>query len=176
MGYLNMTVGIGWSIGSLLAGDLYQRGGDKIVLARRYLVEHLAQSEGAIAALERGQVLAHLAQRTGWGDAEVRAQLWSTYGPGNMWFIFAAIGVISLLMVTAYDRVLRAADARPDHPFHARGHRWVQIALGPIVIALGFAAWTTPPGEHAQRAVWLLMATLFGLLLLSSFRAPARAP
>jgi POT family proton-dependent oligopeptide transporter len=39
MGYVNFTVGIGWSVGSVIAGEMYQEGGDKIVLARRYLVE-----------------------------------------------------------------------------------------------------------------------------------------
>ena len=33
MGYANMTTGIGWSIGSIVAGELYQTGGDKVVLA-----------------------------------------------------------------------------------------------------------------------------------------------
>ena len=39
MGYVNFTVGIGWSIGSIIAGNLYQENGDKTVLAKRYLIE-----------------------------------------------------------------------------------------------------------------------------------------
>ena len=39
MGYVNFTVGIGWSIGSIIAGHMYQEQGDKVELARRYLVE-----------------------------------------------------------------------------------------------------------------------------------------
>jgi MFS family permease len=33
MGYVNFTVGIGWSIGSVIAGNLYEDGGDKANLA-----------------------------------------------------------------------------------------------------------------------------------------------
>ena len=46
MGYVNFTVGIGWSIGSILAGHLYEQGGDKVVLARRYLVEQKGSGAG----------------------------------------------------------------------------------------------------------------------------------
>ena len=45
MGYSNFTVGIGASIGSLVAGHLYQNGGDKVVLARRYLVDRMRLAE-----------------------------------------------------------------------------------------------------------------------------------
>ena len=46
MGYANMPTAIGWAYGSLLAGDLYDRMGDKANLALRYLGEHGAAVTG----------------------------------------------------------------------------------------------------------------------------------
>jgi MFS family permease len=40
LGYANMPDGIGWVLGSLIAGSQYEEKGDKINLARRFLGEH----------------------------------------------------------------------------------------------------------------------------------------
>jgi len=40
LGYANMPDGIGWVLGSLVAGNMYEQRGDKVNLARRFLDEH----------------------------------------------------------------------------------------------------------------------------------------
>ena len=87
MGYANMTTGIGWSIGSIVAGELYQTGGDKVVLARRYLVEELGQDATVVEGLSKTEVLPmmqRLAEVDAWGAREL---LWNAYDPGSMWAI-----------------------------------------------------------------------------------------
>ena len=39
LGYANMPDGIGWVLGSLIAGSQYEQKGDKINLARRFLAD-----------------------------------------------------------------------------------------------------------------------------------------
>src|SRR5690606_2768272 len=118
MGYVNMTVGIGWSIGSIVAGEMYQEGGDKIVLASRYLREHAGMSAEAVEALDRGEVM-EVFQRTlevdAWGAREL---LWRTYEPYSMWLVFTLIGLGSMLLLVIYDRVTRAASKNPAHSFN----------------------------------------------------------
>jgi dipeptide/tripeptide permease len=46
LGYANMPDGIGWVLGSLVAGNVYEQKGDKVNLARRFLDEH-ASSDAA---------------------------------------------------------------------------------------------------------------------------------
>ncbi|MFT5358893.1 MAG: dipeptide/tripeptide permease [Polyangiales bacterium] len=139
MGYVNMTVGIGWSIGSVVAGEMYEKGGDKVNLARRYLVENYGFSEGAASGLERGSVIETLMQEGNLDVWEVRQVLWDAYSPQSMWAVFTGIGVASLVMLLIYDRVIEAAKKNPKHSFNTKGHIWVRTALFPIVGAFAWA-------------------------------------
>lgn len=51
LGYANMPDGIGWVLGSLVAGSAYEERGDKVNLARRWLGEHPVDPAAARAWL-----------------------------------------------------------------------------------------------------------------------------
>ena len=164
MGYVNMTVGIGWSTGSVIAGDMYQREGDKVELARRYLVEHEGLDAELVEEIDRADVIGQLAERLDAGGWEIREILWQEYEPYRMWMVFTAIGVGSLLLLVVYDRIVRAAEANPEHSFNTKGNVWVRAGLVPIV--LGFAiAFYNSGGDVAVG----FLTTLFGLLFVASF-------
>ena len=170
MGYVNMTVGIGWSIGSIVAGEWYQHNGDKIVLARRYLKDQAGVSAERVADLKKTEVMPFFEQTVGvdaWGAREV---LWNQYEPYGMWLVFTLIGIGSMVAILAYDRLCRAADANPAHSFNTRGHLWVRGALVPIVAALGIGCYLSPSG-----ALWAQLV-MFTLLLIASFRPAPTTP
>ncbi|HJL31986.1 MAG TPA: hypothetical protein RMI62_23080, partial [Polyangiaceae bacterium LLY-WYZ-15_(1-7)] len=159
-----MTVGIGWSTGSVIAGDMYQREGDKVELARRYLVEHEGLDAELVEEIDRADVIGQLAERLDAGVWEIREILWQEYEPYRMWMVFTAIGVGSLLLLVVYDRIVRAAEANPEHSFNTKGNVWVRAGLVPIV--LGFAiAFYNSGGDVAVG----FLTTLFGLLFVASF-------
>lgn len=109
MGYINATGGIGWAIGSHIAGKMYEADGDKVVLARRYLVNNLQQGAEQVAALPKTAVIPRLAELTHkTADVEVRQLLWDTYHPQEIWAHFALIGVISMCGLIAFDLVTRS--------------------------------------------------------------------
>lgn len=179
MGYVNMTVGIGWSIGSIIAGELYQKGGDKIVLARRYLVEHTGLDAATITAMPRGEVLAFFEKTVGvdaWGTRQV---LWDTYHPGQMWSLFTAIGVGSLCLIIAYTWLIRRADATPGHSLDTQGHLWVRAALVPIAAALwGVFLYKIFYQQQALEDALALavQAVMFSMLFVVSFFPDRRSP
>lgn len=112
MGYANATVGLGWSIGSWVAGDMYDKGGDKINLGLRYLKEHLQMSSESLEGLKRTEVLPLLAEKLSLTPMEVQQKLWDTYEPYTMWTVFAMVGVFSMVGLLIYDRVLKRLDAQ----------------------------------------------------------------
>lgn len=166
MGYVSFTVGIGWSIGSLVAGNLYQEGGDKIVLAKRYLVEESGVSASEVAALEPSAVLDFFYQRVGVDAWEARQLLWDTYEPYSMWMIFMAIGVASLVMLLVYDRVTQAASKDPKHSFNTQGTLWVRSALGPIIAIFAYANYV----EWSLALIVLML--MFATMLAYTFVSP----
>ncbi|MGF1468950.1 MAG: MFS transporter [Sandaracinaceae bacterium] len=168
MGYVNMTVGIGWSIGSIIAGNWYQQGGDKIVLARRYLEEELSMPADAVGAIDRAEVMDVFLQRLGVDAWQARQILWEAYEPQAMWMWFTMIGIASMLLLVAYDRVVARADRDPTFSFNTHGRRWVQVALVPILAGFAVALWVEP-----SPALWILAAMFASLFLFSFVPDPA---
>jgi hypothetical protein len=163
MGYVNMTVGIGWSIGSIVAGEWYQENGDKVVLAKRYLVEEQGIAASVVGDLDRTAVMPFFEAQVGvdaWGARELLA---AQYEPGGMWLMFTLIGLGSMIAIIAYDRLCSAAEANPAHTFNTRGHLWVRGALVPICGAFAIGCWYAP-----STAVWIQLV-MFTLLLIASF-------
>jgi MFS family permease len=141
MGYANIPLAIGWGYGSLLGGSVYDRMGDKANLALRYLAEHFHLEKGLSqqAILERLQqcgveparitqalseafaqgegiarthATAFLQAVTGKDAAQVTSLLWHTYHPFELWYQFAAIGLVSAVGIAVYARFARRWQAR----------------------------------------------------------------
>lgn len=163
MGYVNMTVGIGWSIGSIVAGEWYQHNGDKVELAKRYLVEEGGVAAATVAALPKSEVLPFFEKHfsvDAWGT---RDMLWNHFDPSGMWLIFTLIGLGSGVAILGYDWLCRRADANPSHSFNLRGHLWVRGLLVPICLAFYLGLYFRPSG-----ALWV-QAVMFTLLFAASF-------
>jgi len=102
LGYVNATQAIGWSLGSILAGKLYESGGDKVVLARRMLEERFGRTAAEANAMAKTSVLPELENLLQMDSAATTQLLWETYDPSSMWGIFALIGATSMLGLFLY--------------------------------------------------------------------------
>jgi|694.fasta_scaffold102066_1 MFS family permease len=134
IGFSGFAVGIGWSVGSIIASRLYQKGGDKVVLAKRYLIEKLGVDAPTVEALPKEKVMPLLSETANLDSYGATELLWNTYQPYSMWLIFALIGLASLIILVIYNRVTQDAAKNPDHPFNRHGHAWVLCFLIPIAI------------------------------------------
>ncbi|NCG21261.1 MAG: MFS transporter [Rhodobacterales bacterium] len=107
LGYINATGGIGWAIGSIIAGGLYQEKGDKVVLAKRHLIDTLGQSAEAVDALPKTEVMPFLADELGMAQFDAQMLLWNTYHPNELWTYFAIVGLVSMAGLIAFDLITR---------------------------------------------------------------------
>ena len=172
MGYVNFTVGIGWSVGSIIAGDMYQAGGDKVVLARRYLVEHADIASKQVADMAKADVLPFFEKTLGVDPWQTRELLWNTYEPHSMWQVFTLIGIASLIGILIYNYITRRADKDPEHPFNTSGDQWVRVALVPIIGAFLFASYDRLVLEDksiTDSLAVMVLAGMFITLLIFSF-------
>jgi len=108
MGYSNMPDAIGWSIGSLVAGHVYDRQGDKANLALRYLAE-----QGLPADVPRNQAMETLQAALQIDARQATELLWNTYHPYELWYPFVGIGIASAIGIFFYARWARRYEA-PD--------------------------------------------------------------
>ncbi len=119
LGYVNIPVGVGVYVGSLLAGYVYGHFGEKAVLAQRYLLEHTPLGEGKVwdgnaASLEqalgvmRTEAMTTLQVFTGLDATGATQLLWDTYSPHLwVWIPFAAIGIVSAIGLWIFGRLAR---------------------------------------------------------------------
>ena len=108
LGYVNATTGIGWSLGSMIAGTMYEEGGDKVVLARKHLTEVVGMSAEAVEKLPKTEVMPLLTEKLGHADPMVtQALLYDTYSPQFVWEWFTVVGVVSMFGLLAFDQVTR---------------------------------------------------------------------
>ena len=176
MGYVNFTVGIGWSIGSIIAGELYQEGGDKVVLARRYLVDKAGQTQETIDNLSKAEVLPFFEQTLNVDAWGLRDMLWANYEPYAMWEIFTWIGLGSMIAIIIYNWVTSAASKNPSHSFNHKGYLFVRFALAPIAFAFWWVAWyklTVQDKELKEVLAILVQAVMFSMLFLVSLSTKA---
>lgn len=117
LGYVNATQAIGWSLGSLLAGRLYEAGGDKIVLARRMLVERFGLDTGTVHQMAKTAVLPKLQESLGTDSLATTQVLWDTYSPNSMWAIFALIGATSMTGLFIYGWLVKRLRPKQDWLF-----------------------------------------------------------
>ena len=159
LGYINATGGIGGALGSLIAGAMYEEGGDKVVLARRYLVDEVGQNMETVQAIAKTEVMPHLANATNQSVMDAQMMLFETYDPSFVWTHFALIGVVSMFGLIAFDLITRAK-TRFETPllviltwtisWYTYGIQWAFIFAGGMVLYACVNAWGLPQGQGEE--------------------------
>ena len=123
MGYANAPVGIGWIVGSIYAGARYEEHGDKVNLAKKYLVEELnmsadkvngvANAEGKLTGgIEKTEVMPTLAEKLNMSVGDAQSMLYDKYNPAELWENVAWIGLGSIVAMVVYGLVLKKIDQK----------------------------------------------------------------
>jgi dipeptide/tripeptide permease len=113
MGYANVPVAIGWIVGSLVAGNAYERTGDKVNLAKKHLTEVLNVPTETVDALQKSEVMPTLASELNMTVMEAQKLLFQTYDPQHIWFKIAAIGLGSIALMLVYTFIIRKLETGP---------------------------------------------------------------
>lgn len=106
MGYANIPQGVGWIIGSLFAGHVYDRMGDKANLAIDYMANNYN-----LTGIARTEAFQKLTEVSGMDAIEATQMLWNTYHPYKLWYQFALIGVASAVLMYLYSRWVKKHEA-----------------------------------------------------------------
>ena len=116
LGYVNIPIAIGQSVGAKIAAWQYGNYGEKAMLSLRYLVEKTPFANGrtwngdpstleAVVGVERKVAFATLVKELGQDPNAVNQLLWTTYRPYQVWYPFALIGLCSLIGILTFSQV-----------------------------------------------------------------------
>jgi MFS family permease len=108
MGYSNIPFAVGWGLGNVLSGPLYEHLGSKVHFARQYLVDTLGMPAAEVAKIPQEKVMETMTSMLNGGQGgtldEATALLWKVGDPWRVWVILGAVGLVSTLGMIAYYR------------------------------------------------------------------------
>jgi MFS family permease len=107
MSYLNISMAIGFSVGSLLGGFLYRNISEKAYLAAYHLEKEYSiylDSSSLNQSVEKLQTIKGLSPH------EATILLWDTYHPWMIWIVFGFIGLVSIVALYFYAKRYKAED------------------------------------------------------------------
>ncbi len=106
MGYSNIPFAVGWGLGNLISGYLYESLGSRINFARQYLVETAGMAMDQVKALPSEKVMEIMAASLNGGKGgtveEATRLLWQAHHPWLVWVILGGVGLAATLAMVAY--------------------------------------------------------------------------
>jgi proton-dependent oligopeptide transporter, POT family len=105
IGFSQAPILIGWTIEGKLGPQLYHIFSAKDEFAREMLVQRgLSPDQVSEHALPIGEAFAKLVQVAGESPQKLTQALYQSHHVGLTWYIFAAVGIASAMMIYAYGR------------------------------------------------------------------------
>lgn len=106
MGVSYLPMAGGNLIGGLLSGFLYDQMSDKYVYLKEELLIRGYASMESMQNMDGGILFKDAMAYLNMSEHQLNKMLYSNYHPGNIWFVFAAIGAGTALLLFLYDRLL----------------------------------------------------------------------
>jgi dipeptide/tripeptide permease len=106
MGYSFLPVAGGNFIGGLLSGILYERFSDKYIFLKNYIVENGLNTAENFSNTDQAELFRQTAENLNLSSNELTFLLYNQYSPGNIWLIFASIGLFTSVCLFLYSRLI----------------------------------------------------------------------
>jgi len=106
MGYSFLPLAGGNIIGGLLSGKLYGTMSDKYSFLRDYLVRNGINTSDKISGTDNAVLFNNSLTELDMTAAELNNLLYTTYHPGNIWLVFAGIGLGTALLLFLYNKFI----------------------------------------------------------------------
>jgi len=116
IGFSQAPILIGWTIEGKLGPLFYYLFSSKDIFARQMLTERgMSPDQVTAKALPIGEAFKKLVEFTGQSPDELTQKLYQSHHVGTTWFIFAAVGVLSAVLLYFYGRwILKLTTTAPE--------------------------------------------------------------
>jgi len=106
MGMSFLPLAGGNFLAGYLSGNIYGTMSDKINLLKNEFTSHDWQIPEQTEIFTKNDFLALGCEKLGMSSQELTNYLWDTYHPSNIWYIFTAIGMITVVGLWIYDKTI----------------------------------------------------------------------
>jgi dipeptide/tripeptide permease len=113
MGTYFLPIFLGNLLTTLISGNLYQAWSDKISLLQTEMASRNIEMPEITKEFTKNDYFASASEKLGMTQIEMTQMVWETYNPNKIWYVIVAIGVVTILALTIYDRmVIRPREAK----------------------------------------------------------------
>jgi hypothetical protein len=95
----------------ILSGDVYGKISDKTTLLQKEVAARGLDLPAISENFTQNEYFTQAAGLMGMTNRELTNHLWNTYHPGNIWMVFAGIGLLTVLLLFVYDRFILKSKA-----------------------------------------------------------------
>ncbi|MCB0474834.1 MAG: MFS transporter [Flavobacteriaceae bacterium] len=100
---------------AFVSGDLYQAWSDKLSLLQAEMSKRAITMPEISAEFSKNQYYDLAAQKLGMTQTQMTEMLWNNYNPSKIWMVIVGIGIVTILALTVYDRlVIRPKEAKEN--------------------------------------------------------------
>ena len=95
----------------ILSGDVYGKISDKTALLQKEVAARGIDLPAISDSFTQNEYFNQAATLMGMTNRELTNHLWNTYHPGNIWMVFAGIGLLTVLLLFVYERFILKSKA-----------------------------------------------------------------
>jgi len=111
MGTYFLPVFMGNYLTTFVSGNLYQAWSDKLTLLQSEMLTRGIEMPEVGQAFSKNQYFSLAAEKLGMSEVEMTQMIWDSYDPGKIMYVVVGIGVVTILSLFIYDRmVIRPRD------------------------------------------------------------------
>lgn len=113
MGTYFLPIFLGNLLTTLVSGNLYQAWSDKLSLLQSEMAKKAIEMPEITTEFTKNDYFALASNKLNITQNEMTQLIWDTYNPNKIWYVIVAIGVVTILALTIYDRmVIRPKEAK----------------------------------------------------------------
>jgi hypothetical protein len=115
MGTYFLPIFLGNLLTTLVSGNLYQAWSDKLSLLQSEMINRGIQMPEISQEFTKNDYFASASEKLGMTEVEMTQFVWDTYNPNKIWYVIVGIGIVTILALTVYDRmVIRPREAKAN--------------------------------------------------------------
>jgi POT family proton-dependent oligopeptide transporter len=112
MGTYFLPIFLGNFLTTFISGNLYEAWSDKISLLQTEMAKRSIDMPEISKEFTKNDYFTTASDKLGMTQTEMTQMVWDTYNPNKIWYVIVAIGIVTILALAIYDRlVIRPKEA-----------------------------------------------------------------
>ena len=106
MGTYFLPIFLGNFLTTFVSGNLYQAWSDKLSLLQTEMTNRGLQMPEVTKEFTKNDYFALASEKLEMTQTQMTQLIWDTYNPNKIWYVIVGIGIVTILALTIYDRVV----------------------------------------------------------------------